>query len=57
MSSVSTSQAEHRDSHGTSPSHESDLDLWYAWNWAPQWINPYFERFGKRDAVFLYCTN
>ena len=35
MSSVSTSQAERQDNHGTSPSHESDLDLWYAWTWAP----------------------
>ena len=32
MSSVSTSQAERRNSHGTSPSHESDLDLLYAWS-------------------------
>ena len=35
MSSVSTSQAERQVSHGTSPSHESDLDLRYAWTWAP----------------------
>ena len=31
MSSVSTSQAERQDSHGTNLSHESDLDLRYAW--------------------------